>query len=1206
FQVLDDTRVVFRIPRGVRSGPISLGTPAGFTASAESFTVQSESAPTLTGFAPARGGPGTEVLLEGSGFTGLTEVRFNGVKAEHFSSYLGSDTRLFIVVPPGVTTGPITVVNTRGSATSSSSFIVDAGSTVTLTGISPARAAVGATVELSGTNLTGCQALFPGLSTGAQVLSSTGTRLRVVVPEDASSGSLQVRCATGSAWIEFTLAPPPRLTGLGPSSGPSTGGTRVSLTGSGFESGATVSFGGVAASAVTVVDAEHLTATTPAHAVGVVDVVVSNPSGSRATLGGGFTYEQAPAPVLTGISPSSGPTRGGSALTLTGSNFVAGARVTLGSVEATEVTVISANTLTATAPARAAGSVDVAVIHPDGQSAVLARGFTYLAPPAISSLSPTSGESNGGQRVNISGTGFRTGAKVRFGGVAAEDVSVLGDTSIGVFTPVHAPGLVDVQVENADGQSITWAGAFTYVASRGPSLVSVSPNTGVSSGGESFTLRGNDFAFGATVSMGGASATGVTRVDSTTLTGRTPPHAPGRVDVVVRNPDGQTATLSASFTFSQVPAPVVTGLGPSQGTSNGGTRIFLTGRYFVPGSTVHVGGVQATEVHVNDATSLAATTPAHAPGTVDVVVRTPDGQTGTLADGFMYVAAPAPSVSAINPGRGPSSGGTRVTLTGSHFAPGATVLLGGASATEVTWASSTSLTATTSARAAGTVDVVVRNPDGQQATRAGAYTYEPSPAPTLAAINPGHGPATGGTRVTLTGTHFAPGAQVLLGGVAATAVDVSSATSLTATTPAHAPGRVDVVVRNADGQGATLAGAFTYDVPPPPRVVSVEPRVGLSTGGARVTVTGTGFGPGAAVRFGGVAASEVTVTSDTSLSAILPPQAPGRVDVVVRNTDGQEGALLGGFTYEAAPAPTLLGLAPERGPGNGGTAVTLSGSGFAPGARVTFGGVAAPSVEVASPSSLTATTPAHAAGRVDVIVTNPDGQGATLPGAFTYEAGPPPVLAGVSPASGPSRGGTSVTLRGSGFASGATVRFGGVAATEVLVVSDTSISAVSPAHEPGRVDVEVLNPDGGRAFQSGGFLYEVDGPPTVSSVSPNTGSTKGGTVITVRGLNFAPDARVTLGGAEATNVVVASATSLTATTPSHATPGTVDVVVLNPGGANGRLEGGFTYTTEEPRPGEGEGEGGGCGGCTGAPGLPGAVPFLLLGLALRLRRRASR
>ncbi len=1197
YSVLDDTRVVVTMPSGARSGPIWLLAHGGAVSSAESFTFQSVSTPTLTGFAPARGGPGTRVQLDGSGFTGATEVRFNGVKAELFP-YTTSDSRLFITVPVGATTGSITVVNTLGSATSSSSFVVDAGSAVSLSGISPARAAAGATVELSGTNLSGCQALFPNLTTGAQVLSNTGTKMRVVVPEGAATGNLQVRCATGAAWIGFELQAPPRITGLSPASGPSTGGTRVSLTGSGFESGATVSFGGEAASGVTVVDEAHLSATAPAHAVGVVDVVVLNPSGSRATLGGAFTYERAPAPRVTGLTPGSGPTRGGRALTLTGSGFVAGARVSLGGVDATDVTVINPSTLTATAPAHAAGVVDVAVFNRDGQSGVLARGFTYLAPPTLSSLSPMQGMSNGNESVIISGSNFQAGVKVRFGGVEAVVVFLLSDTSLQVFTPVHAPGLVEVQVENPDGQSVTRSGGFTYLASPGPFLTGVSPNTGVSSGGEAFTLTGGGFVPGTAVSMGGAYVTNLTVLDANTLTGRTPAHAPGAVDVVVRNPDGQTATLGGAFTYSLSPAPAVTDLGPREGTSNGGTRIFLTGRSFVPGLTVLVGGVPATEVHVNDATSLAATTPAHAPGGVDVVVRNPDGQTGTLASGFTYVAAPAPSISGISPGSGPSLGGTRVTLTGNHFAPGATVLVGGVSATEVTWVNANTLTTTTSARAAGTVDVVVRNPDGQAATLSGAYTYVPVPAPTLAAINPGHGPATGGTRVTLTGEHFEPGAQVLLGGIAATAVSVTSATSLSATTPAHAPGKVDVVVRNADGQGATLAGAFTYDVPPPPTVGSVTPASGLSTGGGRVTVTGTGFGPGASVRFGGTAASDVTVTSDTSLSANLPAHAPGRVDVVVRNADGQEGTLPGGFTYEAAPAPTLVGVSPGKGFSTGETEVTLSGTGFAPGASVTFGGVAATRVRVASPSSLTATTPAHAVGPVDVTVTNPDGQGATSRGAFTYEAAPPPTLSSLTPSTGSSQGGLSVTLRGTGFVPGTTVRFGGVEAISVSVASGGSLTATTPAHAPGRVDVEVLNPDGGRATLAGAFLYEQHGPPVVSSVTPNTGPTSGGTVITISGSNFVANARVTLAGVDATHVIVASPTSITATTPPNRA-GTVDVFVLHPDAYNGRLVGGFTYVEQVPGAE-------GCGGCAGLPGVPGAAPWVLLGLALRLRRRSSR
>jgi hypothetical protein len=90
--------------------------------------------------------------------------------------------------------------------------------------------------------------------------------------------------------------------------------------------------------------------------------------------------------------------------------------------------------------------------------------------------------------------------------------------------------------------------------------------------------------------------------------------------------------------------------------------------------------------------------------------------------------------------------------------------------------------------------------------------------PTLSALTPASGPAAGGIILTLTGTHFQPGATVTIGGTAATAVTVTSATQLTATTPASPAGSaaavVAVVVTNPDGQRTALAGAFTYLAPP--------------------------------------------------------------------------------------------------------------------------------------------------------------------------------------------------------------------------------------------------------------------------------------------------------------------------------------------------------------------------------------------------------
>ena len=84
------------------------------------------------------------------------------------------------------------------------------------------------------------------------------------------------------------------------------------------------------------------------------------------------------------------------------------------------------------------------------------------------------------------------------------------------------------------------------------------------------------------------------------------------------------------------------------------------------------------------------------------------------------------------------------------------------------------------------------------------------------------------------------------------------------------------------------------------------------------------------------------------------------------------------------PAPTVTSVAPPTGAVAGGTAVTITGTGFVSGATVTFGGTAATGVTVVNGTTITCTTPAHAAGAVTVVVTNPDTQTGTLASGFTY------------------------------------------------------------------------------------------------------------------------------------------------------------------------------------------------------------------------------
>ncbi len=222
------------------------------------------------------------------------------------------------------------------------------------------------------------------------------------------------------------------------------------------------------------------------------------------------------------------------------------------------------------------------------------------------------------------------------------------------------------------------------------------------------------------------------------------------------------------------------------------------------------------------------------------------------------------------------------------------------------------------------------------------------------------------------------------------------------------------------------------------------------------------------------------------------------------------------------PAPTVTILTPNSGSTAGGTAVTIAGTNFVAGATVTFGGIAATGVTVVSPTSITATTPAHAAGAVNVVVTNPDTQSGTFPNGFTYTvSNPAPTVTSLTPTSGSTAGGTAVTISGTNFVAGASVTFGGTAATGVTVISPTSITATTPAHAAGAVNVVVTNPDTQSGTLANGFTYTVSNPaPTVTSLTPTSGSTAGGTAVTITGTNFVTGATVTFGGTAATGVTV--------------------------------------------------------------------------------------
>jgi hypothetical protein len=173
-----------------------------------------------------------------------------------------------------------------------------------------------------------------------------------------------------------------------------------------------------------------------------------------------------------------------------------------------------------------------------------------------------------------------------------------------------------------------------------------------------------------------------------------------------------------------------------------------------------------------------------------------------------------------------------------------------------------------------------------------------------------------------------------------------------------------------------------------------------------------------------------------------------------------------------------------------------------------------------------------------------------------------PVLYQLTPASGPSAGGTAITLKGLDFGDGMTVAFGTTAATGVVVESAQLATCVAPPHAPGRVDVVIRNPDGGRDTFYGGFFYfEAGAGPQISSVQPDRGPSTGGSPVAIRGANFADGVQVRFGGAIA-SVVRRGADLLHAMAPPSVA-GTVDVTVSNPNGLMATCDDCYTYVDLE-------------------------------------------
>jgi alpha-tubulin suppressor-like RCC1 family protein len=592
--------------------------------------------------------------------------------------------------------------------------------------------------------------------------------------------------------------------------------------------------------------------------------------------------------------------------------------------------------------AKGKSAVPVEVSDLTGATAI-AGGAEFslaVAPPApvvptVTGVSPNNGPKAGGTTVTITGSHFTGATAVKFGMANATSFKVESETSITAVSPAGT-GRVNVSVTTPEGTSPTVeADQFSYGL---PSITGLEPKQGGAHGGESVKITGTNFSGVTVVSFGSTRAIGFAVNSETSITAVAPQGREGEtVNVTLTTEAGTSATSSADeFTYTaggvceeeeSVVHPVVTSVEPKTGPAAGGTSVTIKGEHFTiaehcalsPAKRVMFGSKEASFKYVHEGPNhegeLVATAPAGT-GTVDVTVETATTSATSPADQFTYESAPAPKVTGVEPGSGPQAGGTSVKISGENFSGASAVKFGTSSAASFTVNSATSITAVAPPYAGGSalVDVSVTTPSGTSPTGptviGDGFAYQP----TVTAVSPKTGPASGGTSVRISGAAFtasfkgAPptcwACSVKFGSVNATSYKVLSESEIEAVAP-PGTGTVDITVETLAGTSSTgSADQFTYE----PATIQAEFANWVVSGGLTLKKVDQPIMLPAGATFNGSAALNPQTLSGPLTGSVAIPAFNAVVKILgVPATIGLEFSEVGSVEGSLEQSKTLPG-----------------------------------------------------------------------------------------------------------------------------------------------------------------------------------------------------------------------------------------------------------------------------------------------------------
>lgn len=485
YQIIDDNTLELRTPPGV-VGPVAVAmqNPNGQVLCSGCFTYYEEIV--LTQVAPSEGSlaGGNEVVLTGRGFTSDLQVLFGNLSSP-LITFVGSTT-VRAVVPRGAVADlvDVTVYSKNGVGSLRRAYrYVEA---LKLTALAPPTGPIagGTAVTFTGAGFSGATEVRFGATAGTALAVASDTSLTVTSPAAGAAGAVDLTVVTPRETRTFKRAftyfdPAGSFAVLGVFPHVALPGQVVTVTGQGLDAaGLTITLGGQPA---TVGAKSFSTAevTVPARSGAPrVSDVAGNDGAATSTLPGGFTWRL----QLASLAPNQGPQAGGTAASLTGSALPADAKIWVGALEATAVSVGSESSATLTTPRGAGGAPSDLVVRegadPDNE-AVLPAAFTFLEALAIGRVQPDRGAIAGNTLVTVLGAGFGDATTVTFGQFKAKDVKVIDSHTLTCRTPkALAVGTVDVRVDRLT-ENDSLPGGFSYFDPRSISGgVSGGPLTG--------------------------------------------------------------------------------------------------------------------------------------------------------------------------------------------------------------------------------------------------------------------------------------------------------------------------------------------------------------------------------------------------------------------------------------------------------------------------------------------------------------------------------------------------------------------------------------------------------------------------------------------------------------------------------------------------------------------------------------------------------